>query len=559
MRTVSSTSAHHRRGIALIVSAAVLTVPALVTTSSATGASPAEPSAASGKELTKPRVSEVAAFDKSKPLRDMRVVAPHKTGTAHAERGAVPRDTGFTGDPAVQATPAVGEAPTLIQSFEGVPNIQQVSPPDPVGDVGPNHYVEMVNLSFAIYNKFGTRLFGPADLGTLWQGFSIPHCSDSAGDPVVLYDQFADRWILTQFTALGPNYWNCIAVSQTPDPLGAYFRYAVPTGLNFPDYPKYGVWPDGLYISTREFAPDDSFAGNGAYVVNKDQLYAGDPNAQVVSFLLPPGNTPHLQGDGLLPTDLDGDTPPPTGSPNYFVGSMDDGGPYGAPFDALNVFEFHVDWATPANSTFTFTGSLPVAPFDSIFPCDRTNSRACIPQPETNNKIDVLSYRQRPIWRLAYRNFGTHQALVTNQSVEARPKIAGTRWYELRNTGSGWSVFQQGTYAPDDRVHRWMGSVAMDENGNMALGYSVSSNQVFPGVRFTGRLASAPLGTMQAEATMIAGTGSQLVSNRWGDYTSMNVDPVDDCTFWYVNQYYRNSSNNGWQTRIGSFAFPGCS
>ena len=551
MRTVSTTS--RRRGLVAAISVAALAASTLAAVSSASGAPERQ-------EQQKPKVSKVAAFDRSKPLRDQQVIAPRKTGTSPAERGAVPRDTGFAGDAAVQTTPAAGDAPTLIQSFEGVPNIQQVSPPDPDGDVGPNHYVEMVNLSFAIYNKFGTKLFGPADLGTLWQGFAIPHCSDSSGDPIVLHDQLADRWILTQFTALGPNYWNCIAVSQTSDPLGAYFRYAVPTGLNFPDYPKYGVWPDGLYISTREFDPDDNFAGNGAYVVNKDQLYAGNPNAAVVSFLNPPGNTPYLQGDGLLPTDLDGNRLPPAGSPNYFVGSMDNGGPYGAPADALNVFEFHVDWTTPAASTFTFTGSLPVAPFDSIFPCRTAiSTRACIPQPGSKNLIDVLSYRQRPIWRLAYRNFGTHQAMVTNQSVEAQPKLAGTRWYELRNTGSGWSVHQQSTYSPADKVHRWMGSIAMDENGNMALGYSVSSQQVFPGVRFTGRLATAPLGTMQAEATMIAGTGSQLVSNRWGDYTSMNVDPVDDCTFWYVNQYYRTSSNNGWQTRIGSFAFPGCS
>lgn len=554
MRTVSPSSARHRRSILAVISAAVLAVPALVVTSSATGAPTTQ-----DKERVKPRVSKVAAFDRTKPLSELVVVAPRKTGTAPVERGTVPRDTGFTGDAALQTAAAVGDAPTLIQSFEGVPNIQQVSPPDPVGDVGPNHYVEMVNLSFAVFNKFGTKLFGPADLGTLWQGFAVPHCSDSSGDPIVLHDQLADRWILTQFTAIGPAYWNCIAVSQTSDPMGAYFRYAVSTGLNFPDYPKYGVWPDGLYISTREFDPDDNFAGNGAYVVNREQLYAGDPNAQVVSFLQPPGDTPWLQGDGLLPTDLDGSRLPPAGSPNYFVGSMDDGAPYGAPTDALNVFEFHVDWATPAASTFTFTGSLPVAQFDSIFPCRGNNSRACLQQPGTKNLIDVLSYRQRPIWRLAYRNFGTHQAMVTNQSVEAQPKLAGTRWYELRNTGAGWTVHQQGTYALADKVHRWMGSIAMDQDGNMALGYSVSSQQVFPGVRFTGRLASAPPGTMQAEASMIAGTGSQLVSNRWGDYTSMNVDPVDDCTFWYVNQYYRNSSNNGWQTRIGSFKYPSCS
>lgn len=524
--------------------------------SSATTATTAT-TAATAHQAAKPRVSTVAAFDTTPPLRDMRKIPPRTGAKVLADRGGVPADNGYARDGALQANLA-GEPPSLQQSFEGVPNIQQVSPPDPVGDVGPNHYVEMVNLSFAIYNKLGTKLYGPADLGTLWQGFEIEHCSDSAGDPIVVHDQLADRWILTQFTALGPNYWNCIAVSQTSDPQGAYFRYAVPSGVNFPDYPKYGVWPDGLYISTREFAPDDSFAGNGAYVVNKDQLYAGDPNAQVVSFLNPPGNTPYLQGDGLLPTDLDGSTPPPAGTPNYFVGSMDDGAQYAAPQDALNVFEFHVDWANPAASTFAHTRTLPVAPYDSVFPCAQANSRACIPQPDTKNKIDVLSYRQRPIWRLAYRNFGTHAAMVTNQSVEARKGLAGTRWYELRDTGSGWGVHQQGTWSPADRIHRWMGSIAMDQDGNMALGYSVSSQQVYPGVRFTGRRAADPLGTMSGEGTMINGTGSQLVSNRWGDYTSMNVDPVDDCTFWYVNQYYRNSSNNGWQTRIGSMRYPGC-
>lgn len=551
MRTLSPVGRTWRRPLLAAVAAATLVTPALVVTGTATGAG-------DRADANRPRVSKVAAFDRTPSLRSMPKVATRGSASVAPDRGAVPKDTGFGSDAALQRTAAPGDAPTLLQSFEGVPNIQQVSPPDPVGDVGPNHYVEMVNLSFAIYNKFGTKLYGPADLGTLWQGFEVPHCSDSAGDPIVLHDQFADRWILTQFTSLGPEYWNCIAVSQTSDPLGPYFRYAVPTGLNFPDYPKYGVWPDGLYISTREFAPDDSFAGNGAYVVNRDQLYAGDPNAAVVSFLNPPGATPYLQGDGLLPTDLDGSTPPPAGAPNYFVGSMDDGGPYGAPADALNVFEFHVDWVNPAASTFTFTGSLPVAPFDSIYPCRGNNSRACLPQPDTKNLIDVLSYRQRPIWRLAYRNFGTHQAMVTNQSVEAAPKQAGTRWYELRNTGGGWGVHQQGTYALADRVHRWMGSIAMDADGNMALGYSVTSNQVYPGVRFTGRLAGAPAGSMQAEASMIAGTGSQLVSNRWGDYTSMNVDPVDDCTFWYVNQYYRTSSNNGWQTRIGSMRYPSC-
>ena len=543
-----------RKFLFIGVSAALLAGSALFANGSVAGVSaPAD----SSRSKAKPKVTRVAAFDKTEPLRDMPKVKPRSAPHVAADRGRVPADSGYEADAALQEA-ATGEAPPLLQSFEGVPNIQQVSPPDPVGDVGPNHYVEMVNSSFAVYNKLGTKLYGPADLGTLWQGFEIGDCADNAGDPVVLHDQFADRWILTQFTSIGPEYWNCIAVSRTSDPLGGYFRFAVSTGENFPDYPKYAVWSDGLYLSTREFAPDDSFAGNGAYAINKDQLYAGDPNTQVVSFLNPPGTTPWLQGDGLLPSDLDGSTLPPAGTPNFFVGSMDDGGPYGAPQDALNVFEFNVDWANPAASTFGLTQTLPVAPFDSIFPCSNKNARACIPQPDTRNKIDVLSYRQRPTYRLAYRIVGDHAAMVTNQSVEARPGIAGVRWYELRNAGGGWSVHQQGTYAPPDRLNRWMGSMAMDQDGNMGLGYSVSSQQVFPGVRYTGRLATDPPGTLQNEASIIAGSGSQTISNRWGDYTSLMLDPTDDCTFWYTNEYYRNSSNNGWQTRIGTFKFPSC-
>jgi hypothetical protein len=199
-----------------------------------------------------------------------------------------------------------------------------------------------------------------------------------------------------------------------------------------------------------------------------------------------------------------------------------------------------------------------VAAFDSIFPCNPHGSRFCIPQPKTTNKVDILSYRQRPLWRLAYRNFGTHEALVTNQSVEALPGIAGVRWYEIRSPGNAPVVYQQGTYAPNDGIHRWMGSAAMDKFGNIALGYSVSSSTVFPGIRYTGRLAGDPLGLMtQGEGTIMDGRGSEVGSPRWGDYSSLNVDPNDDCTFWYVNEYF-TALGIGWHTRIGSFRLPGC-
>ena len=278
----------------------------------------------------------------------------------------------------------------------------------------------MCNLSFQIFNKTGTSLFGPAANNTLWAGFGGPCQTQNAGDPVVLYDQLADRWLLSQFTAGAAPFLNCVAISTSPDPTGTYFRYAFQTGTtgaNFPDYPKYGIWPDAYYISTREFlGTAGPFQGVGAYALNRAQMLVGNPTPQVISFLVPPAGGGFNVGDGLLPADLDGSTLPPAGSPEYFLGSQDNNGPYGAPSDALNLYKFHVDFAVPANSTFALTNTLPTASFNSILGlCGGT--RACIPQPGTANKIDHLGYRQRPLHRLAYRNFGTHESLVTNQSV----------------------------------------------------------------------------------------------------------------------------------------------
>ncbi|MFN0279951.1 MAG: cohesin domain-containing protein [Pyrinomonadaceae bacterium] len=455
--------------------------------------------------------------------------------------------------------------PTPILSFDAILGCTNgCSPPDPVGDVGPNHYVAMSNSQFRIFNKSGSSVFGPANINTIWAGFGGRCETENAGDPVVIYDQLDDRWILTQFTAAGPTYFNCVAISTTGNPTGTYYRYAFSTGTNFPDYPKYGMWNDALYISTREFA-GAAFAGVGAYAVNRAQLVAGNPAAQVVSFLVAPGATAYNVGDGLLPSDLDGSTLAPVNSPNYFVGSMDNGAGYGAPSDALSFWKFTANFAVPASSTFLLTHTLPVAAVDTI-PAF-CSGRACIPQPSTTNRIDHLGYRQRPTWRLTYRNYGTHQSLVTNQSIEASTTMSGIRWYELRVNGAGTpSIFQQGTYAPGitDGIHRWMGSIAMDASGNMALGYSASNATIFPSVWYTGRLASDPAGTMpQGEAAIINGTGAQVTgtpntTQRWGDYSSMNIDPTDDCTFWYVNEYYPVSDPNKWRMRIGSFKFPSC-
>lgn len=510
-------------------------------------------------------VSTAVQFDVSPPLRDS---VPLDVNI-DADKGVeIPeRATGLEGDfgpqdvdPLVQSSKGPNAIPAPSVSFDALSNIGGFSPPDPVGDVGPNHYVAMSNVYFAVYDKTGTVLLGPSPNNTLWAGFGGDCETDNAGDPIVLYDQISDRWMLSQFTSSGPTYFNCVAVSTTPDPTGTYYRWAFSTGSNFPDYPKYGFWSDALYISTREFA-GASFAGMGAYAINRAELIAGNPAPQVISFLVAPGATPYNIGDGLLPSDLDGTTLPPAGTPNFFVGSMDNGGPYGAPQDALTIWKFRADFAVPANSTFTLANTVPVAAFDSAFPCT-PGSRDCIPQPGTSQKLDVLSYRQRPLWRLAYRNFGTHESLVTNQTVEAAANIAGIRWYELRDPNGTPTIYQQGTYAPgvSDGTHRWMGSVAMDQSGNMALGYSASdATTTFPSIWYTGRLAGDPLGTMpQGEGSIIDGTGSQTGSARWGDYTSMNVDPVDDCTFWYVNEYVPVSSSVGWRLRVGSFKFDEC-
>jgi hypothetical protein len=551
-----------------------------------------------------PIFSAPTAFDISRPLRELAKSAKPakgKAGEVRPDRGPATMDTGHAGDAAVQTTVAPLTIGAPLANFEGLSNQDnfnifgfRVNPPDPVGDVGPNHYLEMVNLVFAVYDKAGNKLLGPVDTGTLWADFPVEDCTDPSGDPIVLYDQTTDRWLLSQFTTRGLDpetptapFYNCVAISTTGDPTGAYFRYAFITqpdtedgGFFFPDYPKYGVWSNSYVLTTRDFGFDDEY-GISVYALEKNKMVNGEPTARAVQFFLDSDDVPISQiGDGLLPPDLDGNRRPmPNDAPAPVVGTQDDGGPYGATFDALNVWELSVHWRSEPRASLALVAQLPTAPFDSIFPCGvvpsttpgvAPNARDCLPQPgvtDGSRFLDILSYRQRPTWRLAYRNFGTYETMVTNQSVEALPGVAGVRWYELRRVGGEYTIQQQGTYAPNDGIHRWMGSVAMDRRGNIAAGYSVvNATTVFPGIRYTGRLAADPLGQMTlGEGTIVDGTASQTHTNsRWGDYTSLNVDPVDDCTFWYVNEYYTVEGaataplGNGWQTRIASFRLPGC-
>jgi hypothetical protein len=327
------------------------------------------------------------------------------------------------------------------------------------------------------------------------------------------------------------------------------------------------VWKDSYVLTTRDFGDGGGY-GISVYALEKNKMVNGQQKARAVQFFLDSDVVPiYLMGDGLLPADVDGKTKPKNDAPVPIVGTMDSTfGFYGAPFDGLNIFELDVLWNSKPSASFKLATQLPVAAFDSVFPCPG-GGRRCLPQPgaAVSQYIDILSYRQRPTYRLAYRNFGTYESFVTAQSVEAAPGIAGMRWYELRRVNGAYSIYQQGTHNPGDGVHRWMGSAAMDRNGNIALGYSVvNGTDVFPGIRYTGRLAGDPLGQMTlGEGTIINGSGIQRsVNSRWGDYTSLNVDPVDDCTFWYVNEYYtfagQQSSTVGWQTRIGSFKVSSC-
>ena len=529
-----------------------------------------------------PVISTAVAFDVSLPLRDL---TDHSQTFPSPGTGDVleisPHDVlpalplGYTGDGALQLSPSTTAIDPPLVNFEGQSNTDnfnvlgfRVNPPDPSGDVGPDHYVEMINLTFAVYNKAGSRLLGPLAIADLWNGFAIADCIANQGSPIVLYDQLADRWLLSQIDATGPNYYLCMAVSTTGDPTGAYYRYAFSSGAIFSDYPKYGVWSDSYIITTRDFLGSD-YTGVSIYALQKSDMLVGDPTPLFLRFNLDVSIVPlFLIGDGLLPADIDGDTLPKTFSTAPIFGLMDDGGPYAAPFDGLNIFGLYVNWGGPTGS-LTLETQLPVASFDSIFPCGTSSFRDCIPQPGVpeSQYLDILSYRQRLTHRLAFRNFGNYESLVASHSVEARAGIAGMRWYEVRRASNGtYSLYQQGTYSPDDGVHRWMGSIAQDQVGNFSLGYSVSNGvSVFPGIRYAGRLASAPIGQMNlGEGVIINGSGVQTTTNsRWGDYTSMNIDPVDDCTFWYINEYYtldgQNSSPVGWQTRVASFKLPNCS
>ena len=431
---------------------------------------------------------------------------------------------------------------TPLVSFNGIP-FTGARPPDTNADVGPNHVIQMVNSQFQIFDKSGNSLVGPSNINSLWIAATTnDNCmNNNDGDPIVQYDHLADRWLMSQFVAFTDQ---CIAISQTADPVaGGWILYDFPVPVTN-DYFKFGVWPDAYYMGTNSGYPN----GHAWAFDRTNMLLANAATFQAFT----------LQTDGaiMLPSNLEGPAPP-AGAPNVFMRFVD-GAEFGG-VDRLELTEFHVDFATPALSTFTQLPDIPTVAFDGNL-CSlgigvTPFTPACIDQPGTTNKVDTV--RGFTKYQLQYRNFGTDETLVVTHEVDADGNdLAGIRWYEVRKVANVWSIFQQGTHSPDS-THRWMGSIAMDECRNIAMGYSVSSTTVFPGISYVGRLANDPLNTMpQGEFSLIAGAGSQTVSSRWGDYSSMMVDPVDNRSFWYTTEYM--PAGGQWQTLIAQLMFDEC-
>jgi hypothetical protein len=454
-----------------------------------------------------------------------------------------------------EAWGAFREAPATAEGIDGVFSVNRegipftgVSPPDTVGDAGPDHYIQMTNRSggsnVLVLDKQGNTLAGPFDLDSLWMGGGP--CDNGLGDPVVVYDQLADRWVLTEFASSGNHF--CIYVSQTADPVsGGWFLYDVTTP-QFPDYPKYGVWPDAYYVTTFE-SPN-----LGVYALDRTAMLAGAPTTSI-RFTLP-ALLEAPRSTRLLPGHFEGGDTPPAGFPNPLFRTVEAAQDPGNPTDRLEVHHYHVDFAVPANSTFTLESTIGISDFS--FP-DCTNPvppRSCVPQPNTTNKVDALPGRSIVQSSLRHDKDAGLLTMTDTEAEDAGGGVWGQRWWRLTlgldTVEGGWSLAEEGLYSPD-AVHRWMGSIAMNGDGDMALGYSVSdATSTFPGVRVAGRLATDPAGTLPiGEYTAVDGTGSQTSNQRWGDYSSMSVDPADDESFWYTQEYI--PANGLWTTRIVAF------
>lgn len=527
--------------------------------------------------FTGPFVSEAfAAASYDGDLRDLpetpsrvqvvngEVVMPEPAGEEALE-GSQAYSAVYAPDPNVQRTQGTTAMPDPIVTFDGLNNQHnfaifngRINPPDTNGDVGPNHYIQTVNLVYGIYSKAGVLLFGPAKLSTLFAAAGTGTSCDTQdrGDPVVNYDPLADRWVMSQFAFVGAGdtspFYQCFLVSKGPNPLtDGWWAYAVRIDGNFPDYPKVSVWPDAYYYTARMFPAENAAFFQSAFALERSAMLAGRP-MRYVQF-----NMPGIYDSMLAGNVRNGDVPP-WGTPNLIAVSDNAN-------DDIVFWRLHVDWANPANSTMSPEIHVDVNPFEQACP---TANRDCIPFTGSTSTTMLDALSERVMFNLQYRRIGDTESLWANQTITESGKTA-VRWYEFRLARTGNvitpTVYQQGTYNPADGVWRWMGSIAADGAGNAALGYSASSPTIDPQIRYVGRLVTDTLGSLpQAEVTMTVGTGHPTTTNsRWGDYSHMSVDPVDDCTFWYTQEYYTTTTGipgdtRPWTTRIGAFKFPSC-
>ncbi len=493
------------------------------------------------------------------PLRDMfdRVVPGQARGGRDFEPGH-PLPVGSTNPPGADPLAGRGEGnplatavPRAFTEGTGIDPNRRVAPPDTTGDLGLTHYVQWVNLRYAVYTvqRSGGTITGftlangfPKNGNVVWQGFGGPCEQYNDGDPIVQYDQLADRWILTQFAVSKSPYMQCVAVSTSGDPTGTYNRYSYSYGTDFNDYPKMGVWPDGYYITYNMFRRGRTFVGSKVCAFERDRMLIGASARQICA------QTSNSYGS-LLPSDLEGSTLPPAGSPNYLLSITS---------SALQSWKFSVNWAA---GTGTLSGPVSVAGA-------ATFSRACgggtcIPQPGTTQQLDSLG--DRLMYRLSYRNFGTRESLLVNHSV-ASNSVSALRWYELSNA-SGQTlasanpvVRQQGTFQPT-ADYRWMGSAAMDQTGGIAIGYNVSNaTSIRPSIFYAYRSPADPLGTLGSETQVLVGPGSQTGNSlsRWGDYSTLSVDPADGCTMVFTGEYIPVNGSFNWATAIQSFRLSSC-
>jgi hypothetical protein len=400
-------------------------------------------------------------------------------------------------------------------------------PPDTNGVIGPNHFVETVNTSIGIFSKSTGALVSAFTYNSFFANSGTAECdSNNGGDPTTVYDVPSGKWIIADFAWINFNtgpYYECIAVSSGSDPVASTWTfYSLPAGDGrFPDYPKFGSGPDAVFFTTNNFQLPNTFTGAGVYALRRSTL--GTPTLQVQHV------TTSSSFFSLLPANLV-DASPPAGP--ELVTSIWSG--------RLRVWRFSVNWTTPSATTFTQVANIAVS----------YSSQGSIPTP--GESVDSLS--PRAMNKAQQRN----GSLWLTQTVRTS-NHAAVRWYEVTNLTGTPTIRQQSTFNPSN-LHRWMPSLAVDKQGNMAIGYNVGSRTLNPAIRYAGRLVGDPLNTLgQSETSLIEGTGAPSSGNfnRWGDYSEMSVDPVDGCTFWFTGEYYATTGAN-WQTRIGSFKFPGC-